>query len=216
MTHKNLLKKENVTKDKKKKKIPNSNNILKLLYQGKCHYGQSLQKTNPLNYSCLHSVRNNQSILDLGLTTQNILRTFFFIRKIIEKNSYYINKGHSKIIFVSNSKNVKHLNIFKDNKEFGGFLHVINSSWVSQYFTNVFRLKKKKKKIKILAIILLSTDNFEDITKEAKKYNLPIISLIDSDQNSSKIEYPIMSNTENLSSLYTIMTLFKKLLNIRH
>ena len=209
------LKKENVIKGKKKTLIPNSNKILNFLFQGKCHYGQSLQQTNPINYNNIHSIRTNQSILNLSITTQNIFRAFSFLRNIIQKNLFSISRGSSKIVIICNSNQIKHLNFFNKHKEFGTYIHLINSAWESQYFTNVFNLKKKNK-TKILAVVLLSTNNFNDIIKETKKHNLPTISLIDTDQNPYVTQYPIMSNTVSLTSIYTVIMLFKKLLNIKN
>ncbi len=214
MIHQYLSKKENVIKGKKKKITPNSNKVLNLLFKGKCHYGQSVQKTNPINYPNLYGIRSNQSILDLSITTQNLLRAFSFLRNLLNKNPFTTYRGSSKIVLVCNSSQIEHLSIFDKHKEFGSYIHIVNSFWESQYFATVFKLKKKKK-TKILAVVILSTDNFEDIVKEAKKYNLPIISLVDTDQNPFVIDYPVMSNTVNLTSLYTVIALFKKLLNIK-
>lgn len=214
MKNRYLSKKENVIKDKKESLKLNSNKILKLLFQSKSHYGKKIQKTNPYNYPNLMGVRLGNSIIDLSITTQNLFRAFKFIQQILLKNKYLIYKKSAKIVLVCNSKQIEHLKIFNKNKEFGSFIHIINSSWKSQYFSKVFNFKKKKK-TKILAVILLSTDNFNDIIKETKSHNIPLISLINTGQNFNIVNYPILVNTANLMSLYNIITLFEKLLNIK-
>ena len=214
MIHRFLLKKESVIKGKQKKLISNSNHVLSLLFKGNCHYGHSLQSTNPINYFNIQGTRLNQSIIDLGITTQNILRSFLFLKKILKKNKFATRRGISKIVLICNSNQIKHLKIFNDCEKFGSYLHIVNSLWKSQYFSNVFNLKKKKK-TKILAVVLLSTNGWGDIVKEAAKHKIPVISLIDTNQNSSIIDYPVMSNTSNLKSLYIVINLFKKLLAIK-
>lgn len=62
-------------------------------------------------------------------------------------------------------------------------------------------------------IILLSTLNTQSIIKEAYKLNIPIIALVDSNSNISKITYPIPTNTYSYSFVCFFCTLITKLIN---
>lgn len=80
-------------------------------------------------------------------------------------------------------------------------------------FKSLFPNSKPNTQWKPDVIILLSTLNTQSIIKEAYKLNIPIIALVDSNSNVSKITYPIPTNTYSYSFVCFFCTLITKLIN---
>lgn len=188
--------------DKKIKIKKKQNLLLNSLFKSKNFYGEPLNKTNKNILPFIYGIRHNYSIINLKYTSFFLKRVFKLIKYSLEKNN--------KILIIGNSNKIKFLmnkNFTKNNKNVIFF----NEDWINGLVTN----KKvnsffDKNNIKLILIIKSSIDE-KYLNKELSTLQIPIISFIDTNQSLDNINYPILTNSKNIKSLYTLMYLIRKL-----
>ena len=62
------------------------------------------------------------------------------------------------------------------------------------------------------AIILIDITTDSEVVNEAKRLNIPIIAIVDSNQSIKNIDYPIPGNTNSILSIYFFLSLIMKVL----
>jgi ribosomal protein S2 len=97
--------------------------------------------------------------------------------------------------FTKNNKNI----IFFNNHWVNG---LVKNKKVDSFF--------HQKDIQLILIIKSSIDE-KHLNKELSTLQIPIISFIDTNQSLENINYPILTNSKNIKSLYTLMFLIRKL-----
>lgn len=194
----------------KKKKKENNNILLNLLFKSKNIYGESLKDTNKEILPFIYGIRHNYTIINL----KNIS---FFLKRIFKLIKFTINKNE-KILIIGNSDDIKFLinkKFIKNNQNIIFF----NKDWVNGLVTNKiinnFTNEKinsllNKEEIKLVLIIKSST-NEKFLNKELSTLKIPTISFINTSQSLKDINYPIITNSKNIKSLYTLMYLLRKL-----
>jgi len=192
------------------KKKNNNNILLNLLFKSKNIYGNSLKNTNKEIIPFIYGIRNNYSII-------NLKNVSFYLKRIFKLLEYTLNKKE-KILVIGNSEDILFLinkNFSKNNENIIFF----NKNWVNGLITNKIsnnNINKKlnnllnNNKIKLI-IIIKSSLNENFLNKELSILNIPIISFINTNQNLQNINYPIVSNSKNIKSLYTLMYLIRKI-----
>jgi ribosomal protein S2 len=193
-----------------KKNKENNNILLNLLFKSKNIYGESLKNTNKEILPFIYGVRHNYVIINL----KNIS---FFFKRIIKLIKFTIIKNE-KILIIGNSDDIKFLinkKFIKNNQNIIFF----NKDWINGLITNKIsnnlineklNLLLTKEEIKLVLIIKSSiSDKF--LNKELSTLKIPTISFINTDQNLKNINYPIVTNSKNIKSLYTLMYLLRKL-----
>jgi ribosomal protein S2 len=188
--------------DKKIKIKKEQNLLLNSLFKSKNFYGEPLNKTNKNILPFIYGIRHHYSIINLKYTS-------FFLKRIFQLIKYTLKKN-KKIAVIGNSNNMKFLvnkNFTKNNKNIIFF----NNHWVNGLVTN----KKvdsffHQKDIQLILIIKSSIDE-KHLNKELSTLQIPIISFIDTNQSLENINYPILTNSKNIKSLYTLMFLIRKL-----
>lgn len=193
-----------------KKKKNNNNILLNLLFKSKNIYGELLKNTNKEILPFIYGIRHHYTIINL----KNIS---FFLKRIFKLIKFTINKN-KKILIIGNSDDITFLinkKFIKNNKNIIFF----NNEWVNGLITNNITnnfINKKinnllnKEKIKLI-LIIKSSINEKYLTKELSTLKIPTISFINTDQSLKNINYPIITNSKNIKSLYTIMYLLRKL-----
>lgn len=195
----------------KKKNTENNNNILlNLLFKAKNIYGESLKDTNKDILPFIYGVRHNYVIINL----KNIS---FFIKRIIKLIKFTI-INNEKILIIGNSDDIKFLinkKFIKNNKNVIFF----NKDWINGLITNKITnnlINEKlnflliKEKIKLI-LIIKSSINEKFLNKELSTLKIPTISFINTSQSLTDINYPLITNSKNIKSLYTLMYLLRKL-----
>ena len=77
-------------------------------------------------------------------------------------------------------------------------------------FNKIIHYLIKEEELKLILIIKSSVkDNF--LNKELSVIKIPIISLINTNQTLKNINYPIVTNSKNIQSLYILMFLLRKM-----
>jgi ribosomal protein S2 len=192
------------------KKKNNNNILLNLLFKSKNIYGESLKNTNKDIIPFIYGIRHNYTIIDL----KNVS---FYLKRILKLLEYTLSKK-KKILIIGNSEDIQFLvnkKFIKNNKN----IIFYNNEWINGLITNKISNNIINKKINYLLdnneikliVILKSSINEKFLNKELSVLNVPIISFINTHQNLKNINYPIVSNTKNIKSLYTLMYLLRKI-----
>ena len=194
----------------KKKKKKTQENILNLLFKSKNMYGESLILTNKDILPFIYGSRHNYTIINLKHVSFFLKRIFKLIKYIIQKNE--------KILIIGNSNEIKFLFTSALKKKNTNVIF-FNGEWINGLITNkiknttfnkVINYLIKEQQIKLILIIKSSVkDTF--LNQEISTLKIPIISLINTKQTINNINYPIVTNSKNIQSIYTIMYLLRKI-----
>jgi ribosomal protein S2 len=192
------------------KKKNNNNILLNLLFKSKNIYGESLKSTNKDMMPFIYGVRHNYTIINL----KNIS---FYLKRIFKLLEYMLKKKQ-KILIIGNSEDIQFLvnkKFIKDNKNILFF----SGEWVNGFITNKLTSTSinenihfllKENKIKLILIIKSSVDE-NYLNQELSILDIPIISFVNTSQNLKHTNYPIVSNSKNIKSLYSLMYLLRKI-----
>ncbi len=194
----------------KEKKKDNKNVLLNLLFKSKNIYGESLKNTNKNILPFIYGVRHNYTIINLKDVSFFLKRVFKLIQIILKKKEKILIIGNSNdISFLINKKYIKkNKNILFFNQEWVNGL--ITNKIINNDLNKKINILFKKEEIKLILIIKSSiNDNF--LNKELSILKIPTISIVNTNQDIKDINYPIISNTKNIKSLYTLMYLLRKL-----
>lgn len=164
---------------------------LKNLLKSNNHYGYLINKSSSKSFAYLYGIRNNRCIINLNYTIVSLKRSLLLIKNFIKQDKI--------ILIVCNDFRLNYLNRFIKNK------NIISSKWEEGFLT-------KQKTNKISLIILFNLKNNDIILKESKICKIPIISIIDTNKNPGNITYPVLTNENNLKSLFLLIFFFKKIL----
>lgn len=183
-----------------KKKKKNFEFLINFLFKSKNFNGEN--KINKEILPFIYGIRYNYSIINLKMTS-------FFLKRIFKLIQYIIKKK-KKILIIGNSNDIKFLindNFVKNKSN----LILYNNEWINGLITNnQIKTFFKKKGIKFIFIIK-SDVNENFLKKELSTLKVPIISFINTKQSIKNIEYPILMNSKNIKSLYSLLYLIRKL-----
>ena len=195
---------------KKKNKNNNNNILLNLLFKSKNMYGESLIYTNKEILPFIYGSRYNKTIINLKNVSFVLKRIFKVIKYIIQKNE--------KILIIGNSDEIKFLFTTAFNKKNSNIIF-FNKEWINGLITNkiknttfnkVINYLIKENEIKLILIIKSSIKE-DFLNQEIYTLKIPIISLINTSQTLKNINYPIVTNSKNIQSIYTLMYLLRKI-----
>ena len=196
----------------KKKKNNNNNILINLLFKSKNMYGASLISTNKEILPFIYGSRYDHNIINLKNVSFFLKRVFKLIKHIIQRKE--------KILIIGNSDEIKFLfttAFIKNNSNIIFF----NKEWINGLITNkikntifnkIINYLLNEQEIKLILIIKNSIkDTF--LNQEISTLKIPIISLINTNQSLKNINYPIVTNSKNIQSIYTLMYLIRKNFN---
>ncbi len=193
-----------------KKKNNNNNILLNLLFKSKNIYGESLKDKNKDIMPFIYGIRHNYTII-------NLKNVSFYLKRVFKLLEYTLNKKE-KILVIGNADDIQFLvnkKFVKNNENIIFF----NEEWVNGLITNKITNNSTNEKINFLLnkneikliLIIKSSINEKFLNKELSILNIPVISFIDTSQSLKNINYPIVSNSKNIKSLYTLMYLLRKI-----
>jgi ribosomal protein S2 len=193
-----------------KQKLKNNNTLLNLLFQSKNMYGELLSNSNKDILPFIFSIRNNYTIINLKNVSLFLKRIF----KLIQ----YVTQNNKKILLIGNSLDINFLiniNFIKNKKN---ILCISNDLWIHGFITNKINKTKIDEKINAflktqqieLIFIFKSDINEQYLIQELNTVKIPIISIINTSSSLKHITYPIITNSKNVMSLYSIMYLLRK------
>nr|YP_010394691.1 ribosomal protein S2 [Phytophthora quercina]DAZ89128.1 TPA_asm: ribosomal protein S2 [Phytophthora quercina] len=193
-----------------KNKKNNNNILLNLLFKSKNMYGESLTYTNKEILPFIYGSRHNYTIINLKDVAFFLKRIFKLIKYMIQKNEKILIIGNAnEVQFLLTSSFVKkNPNIIFFNKEWINGL--ITNRIIDTTFNKIINYLLKENEIKLILIIKSSIkDTF--LNQELSVLKIPTISLINTSQIIKNIDYPIIINSRNTQSIYTLMYLLRKI-----
>nr|YP_004564335.1 ribosomal protein S2 [Phytophthora andina]ADK76283.1 ribosomal protein S2 [Phytophthora andina] len=193
-----------------KKKKNNNNILLNLLFKSKNMYGESLVYTNKEILPFIYGSRHDYTIINLKDVSLFLKRIFKLIKYMLQKNEKILIIGNNnEVQFLLNTSFVKkNPNIIFFNKEWINGL--ITNKIMNTTFNKIINYLLKENEIKLILIIKSSIkDTF--LNQELSTLKIPTISLINTNQTIKNIDYPMITNSRNIQSIYTLMYLFRKI-----
>nr|YP_010394652.1 ribosomal protein S2 [Plasmopara halstedii]DAZ89089.1 TPA_asm: ribosomal protein S2 [Plasmopara halstedii] len=192
-----------------RKKIYNNNILLNLLFRSKMMYGESSIYTNKEILPFIYGNRFNYSIINLKNVSFFLKRIFKLIKYIIQRNEKILIIGNNNEVrfLLNTSLTKKNSNIILFSKEWinGLITNKIKNSTINKIINYLF----KENEIKLILIIKSSVkDTF--LNQELSTVKIPIISIINTNQTLKIINYPIVANSKNIQTIYTLMYLLRK------
>ena len=189
-----------INKQKKKKQINNS--LLNTLFKSKNFYGEVLNQTHKEVLPFIYGIRHNYSIINLKNTSLFLKRIFKLIKFTIYKKK--------KILIVGNSDDIKFLineNLTKKNPN----LIFYNQEWIHGLITNNnIKTFFRKNEIQLI-LIIKSSINSNFLKTELLTLQVPIISFINTNQDLKNIHYPVLMNSKNIKSIFSLLYFIRQL-----
>lgn len=193
-----------------KKKEYKNNNLLNLLFKSKILYGESLTSINKDVLPFIYGSRNKRSIINLNSVSFFLKRSFKLIKTILQKNEKILVIGNNpEIQFLLNTSFIKkNINIIFFNEEWINGL--ITNRIMHSTLNKIINYLIKEEELKLILIIKSSVkDTF--LNQELSVIKIPIISLINTNQTLKNIDYPIVTNSKNIQSIYILMYLLRRM-----
>lgn len=213
-------------------------NIYKLL-ENKVHLGHPSSKWNPKMSKYIYKEYNGIHIIDVFKTLQSLQSACNFLEKAASLGNIMFvgTKTHLGNIVKDIAINSK--SFFVSNRWPGGLLtnfRVVKSSLeklidLENMFENgvedrtkyeVMLMKKEWKKLSKLfegvknlkekpsAIVVVDVKYESSAVREAKKLNIPVVGIVDTNSNPLCVEYPIPANDDSISSVSIILKVLSK------
>ena len=216
-----------------KKKISNSNITIEYLTNFKTHLGTKISIRKPDVDEYAYGLNSSKNIiLNSEISLVLLKRTLNFLRVLERKNQQILFVGteneYSKIIkYIGENANQPYVY----SRWIKGVLTNWESISPSIKFFNLFDRKlskSKKQKQKVYknfhglrfmkrlpaAIFLINLNTDSEIINEAKKLNIPIIAIVDTNQPINSVDYPLLGNSESLLSIlfysFLVFSIFNK------
>lgn len=193
-----------------KKTIHNNNVLLNLLFKSKMMYGDPLISVNKELLPFVYGNRFEYAIINLKNVSFFLKRIFKLVKYVLQKNK--------KILIIGNNNEIKFLLNAPFVKKNSNII-LFTEEWVNGLITNKIKnspIKKtinrflRKNKIQLVLIIKSSLhDTF--LNRELSVLKVPTIAVINTNQRVKKINYPIVANSNNIQSIYTLMYLFRNI-----
>ncbi|MCA9459854.1 MAG: 30S ribosomal protein S2 [Nanoarchaeota archaeon] len=202
---------------------------IKKLIQYGIHQGYEINKWNPLIKNYLFGVRNNNHIIDLEQSIFMLRRAMNVVKEVSFNRGTILFVGCSEQKYISNIVTVaakRCSQYYINHRWIGGTItnwkeiyHSIEK--LNSYEQRISRFdslsSRELKKYKILKsslqgiskmnhlpdlIFLVGTNENKIILREAEKYHIPVISIIDSHSDDYGITYPIPGNNSTATSIF--------------
>lgn len=180
----------------------NNKNLLNILFKSKNFYGEPLRNTNKDILPYIYAIRNKYAIINLKTSSFLLKRIFRLIKYTLYKKK--------NILIIGNSNDISFLinkQFIKNNKN----IFFFNKKWINGLITNKNTSSFFNKKQIELIFIIKSSLNENSLIKELLFLKIPIISFVNTSQNIKNINYPLVCNTKNIQSIFTLIFLLRKL-----
>jgi small subunit ribosomal protein S2 len=144
--------------------------------------GHKVESVDPKAYSALLGFRKNVSLISVEKVQESLSLVNNFLKTVLKKEE-------PSILFLNLNEDSSISTKIAALKSLQPFLV---RNWSSGMLTNIVA------KSKIDMIFVLSAKNHNFVLQEAKKLNIPVLSIIDSDTNSNLVTFPIWANDDSL------------------
>jgi small subunit ribosomal protein S2 len=213
--------------DKYVRKKSSANNLtVKQLVDFRTHIGTKFSFRNPLIDEYIYGLNISKNIIFNSSISLFLLRRTLNFLEILKKDNGQVlfvgtNGDFSKLVkFAGESTGQPYVSM----RWIKGLLTNWENLNVSIKFYNLFLKKLRKSRrqkqkmhenfygLRFLnklpsAIFLISLNTDKEIIHEAKRLNIPIIAIVDSNQPVDLIDYPLLANSESLISVFFLIRL---------
>ena len=209
------------------------------------HFGHVTRKWNPNFRPFILSEKNGVHIINLESTIQAIEKAGDFIKKIVKNNGEILFVGTKKqaqdIIqqeadrcsmfyiverwlggtltnFANIKKSIKRLKMLE--KEGSNLYNNMTKKETQMLNRERIKLADQHRGIKDMkrlpdALVIVDAQYEETAIKEAKRLDIPVIAIVDSNTNPHKVEYPIPANDDSMRTIQLISSLADSVLEAK-
>ena len=208
------------------------------LLEAGCHFGHQTKRWNPKMKEYVYGAKNGISIIDITKTIHQVADACNFLQGAVAKgaNILFVGTKHQAQQIVKEASEATDMN-YVTERWMGGLLTnnaTIRKSVKKMYDIDAIvadentSLKKKEvallsrqseklhkdldgiASMKKLPDILVIVDVCHDdiAVKEARKLNIPIVAIVDTNGNPDLIDYPVAANDDAVKSIKVIMDTF--------
>lgn len=199
------------------------------------HFGHVTRKWNPNFRPFILSEKNGVHIINLESTTQAIEKAGDFIKKVVKNNGEILFVGTKKqaqdIIqqeadrcsmfyiverwlggtltnFATIKKSIKRLKMLE--KEGSNLYDNMTKKETQMLNREKIKLADQHRGIKDMkrlpdALVVVDAQYEETAIKEAKRLDIPVVAIVDSNTNPHKVEYPIPANDDSMRTIQLII-----------
>ena len=172
---------------------------MKQLLEAGVHFGHQTKRWDPKMAEYIYQARNGIHIIDLQKTSKKIDEAYAFVKEIAEEGQ--------DILFIGTKKQaqecVKEAAI-KSN------MFYVDQRWLGGMLTNFKTIRTRIERLKKLEA-MEEDGTFDVLPKkeriailEAKKLNIPVVGLVDTNCNPEELDYPIPGNDDAIRAVKLI------------
>lgn len=194
--------------------------LLKKILSNDLYLGHNKKLLNPMIISYLCGTKKNKTIFKFHEILLSLRTIYMYLRNLIYVSK---NRSYKFILFFSNHP------VFHDIVKQGaikGFQPYIVQSWVGGSLSNkLLRLRSSNVQFNypyddpqnlstLPSLLFLShLKGLSTIFNELMIYNIPIITIVDSDYDPNIVDYPFFGNSNSVYSLYFYVNFLSLILN---
>ncbi len=210
---------------------------MKELLEAGVHFGHQSKRWNPKMQRYIYSARNGIHVIDLHKTIPLIEKAYEFLKSISANGSilfvgtkkqaqeaieeeakrcsmFYVNQrwmGGTLTNFKTLKKNIARLNDIEKMKEDGTYERLPKKEVIllEREHRKLVRGLGGIRQMTILpsAIFIVDTVKEQTALKEARRLNLPIVAIVDTNTDPDEVDYPIPGNDDAIRSIKLLTSL---------
>ena len=172
---------------------------MKQLLEAGVHFGHQTRRWDPRMAEYIFQARNGIHIIDLQKASKKIDEAYEFIKEQVEEGK--------TVLFVGTKKQAQ--DCMKDAAIKSG-MYYVNQRWLGGMLTNFDTIQKRIQRLKDLEK-MEEDGTFDVLPKkeriailEAKKLNIPVVGIVDTNCNPQDLDYPIPGNDDAIRSVSLI------------
>ena len=172
---------------------------MKQLLEAGVHFGHQTRRWDPKMAEYIFQARNGIHIIDLQKTSKKIDEAYDFMRSQAEEGK--------KVLFVGTKKQAQEC--MKEAAEKSG-MYYVNQRWLGGMLTNFGTIRKRVERLNELET-MQEDGTFDVLPKkeriailEARKLNIPVVGLVDTNCNPEDVDYAIPGNDDAIRAVKLI------------
>ena len=172
---------------------------MKQLLEAGVHFGHQTRRWDPRMAEYIFQARNGIHIIDLQKASKKIDEAYEFIKEQVEEGK--------TVLFVGTKKQAQEC--MKDAAIKSG-MYYVDQRWLGGMLTNFDTIQKRIQRLKDLET-MQEDGTFDVLPKkeriailEARKLNIPVVGIVDTNCNPEDLDYPIPGNDDAIRAVKLI------------
>ena len=177
---------------------------MKQLLEAGVHFGHQTRRWNPKMAEYIFTERNGIYIIDLQKTVKKVEEAYYFVRDIAASGE--------DILFVGTKKQAQ--DSIKEEAERVG-MYYVNARWLGGMLTNFKTIQKRIERLaqinqmeedvnNIGAMFVVDPRKEKIAIAEAKKLNIPVVAIVDTNCDPDEVDYVIPGNDDAIRAVKLI------------